>query len=629
MDRLLQRFKEVWVWDSEYVTVLGWHVKPVCMCAVELHTGATLSRAWHEGQSVPNPLPFGPDAVHIVYTATADLGFALAAGWGLPCYVVDLYAEYRAFTNGMLDNQGEKLETSLLAACHFYGVWDTTPEAEKEANRHRIIAGFPFTSEEMLRAVDYCHGDVRMTKDLAYRLLRDVPDIEQALHRGRCGKAVTCIEWNGTPVDMKTFDRLTNNSAALQERVISSFEDEYKLGLFVFDKKGKPHQPKANFTAWVRRMGFDESTWPFNGRFASQDDKEVVEAKAKLYAERFPEIEMYRQLRKFITIAKANFKFPIGPDGRNRSSMMPFVGSASRSQPKTSENIGNATKAIRSLLAPHRGEVLMHRDLSNAEYGISAALSEDQKRWHNYLYRDPYLVKAADFGFCDYSATKATHRDLRNRFKPVSLAGQYGQTPKGLSSVLGITVSQAEMFMERERRRYPKYQAWLEANNEDRSFDGYVETELGFRVWIPLDITKSYKSGWNSHLLRRAMNHPMQGNCAEILRCWCALLTEHGVDVCNTVHDAIFYVAQHDTWQDVDALVVRCMEEACEFVLGEGYILKSDRDVVFNNEAGYRHDPQTNFHYGHYQHEDGKKMWDKIMSALTELEAERERECYV
>ena len=620
MDRLLRRFETVWVWDSEYVTVPGWHVKPVCMCAVELHTGATLSRAWREGESISNPLPFGPNALHIVYTATADLSFALAAGWGLPFNVLDLYVEYRNLTNGLLDNQGEKFETSLLEACHYYGVWDTTPAAEKEANRARIIAGFPFSHDEMNHAVAYCHGDVRMTKDLAHRLVPDVENLDQAFHRGRCMKAVACLEWNGTPVDTAVYERLCRNSQSLQSQVVHSFEDEYRLGLFTFDKSGQPHLPKKNFTDWVRRIGFTEDTWTFNGAYASQDDKEVVERMALLHAERFPEIEQYRQLKKFLSIAKAEFKFPIGPDGRNRSAMMPFVGSASRSQPPTSQNIGNATKAIRSLLAPHRGEVLMHRDLGNAEYGISAALSGDKKRWENYLYRDAYLVKAADMGFCDYTATKSTHRELRNRFKPVSLAGQYGQTAKGLSDVLGISVSQAERFMERERRQYPVYQAWLESNDEDRSFNGYVETELGFRVRIPLNPLKSVRSGNNGHLLRRAMNHPMQGNCAEILRYWCCLLTERRVDVCNSVHDALFYVAPPDCWQDVDALVVRCMEEACEFVLGDGYILKSDRDVVLYSTDGYRYDPEVKIHYGHYQHEDGKKMWDKSEAALVELE---------
>lgn len=76
------------------------------------------------------------------------------------------------------------------------------------------------------------------------------------------------------------------------------------------------------------------------------------------------------------------------------------------------------------------------------------------------------------------------------------------------------------------------------------------------------------------------------------------------MDLGCTIHDAVMYTAPDDSWEDVDALMVRCMNEACEAVLGDGYILKSARDAV--------HFPD------HYQHEDGKKMWDQIQAALIE-----------
>ena len=607
MNRLLNMFKEVWVWDSEYIAVPGFHVTPVCMSAVEMRTGATVSRAFSSaGQTIPNPMNFGPDALHICYMSTADLGFALAAGWGLPHHVFDPWVEYRNLTNGAVDRHGEKVEHGIIAACHAYGIYDTTPEAEKEANRERIMRGFPFANEEMRRIQEYCDGDVRMLRDLCARLVPDVGNLAQALHRGRCMKAVACIEWNGVPVDTVMIDRLRANVPDVRRNLIRRIEDEYKFGIYTFDKKGNPHFSFNNFTAWVRRLGFNEDTWLFNRARASADDQEVLEPMAALYADVHPEIEVLRQLRKFLTIAKSEFKFAIGPDGRNRTQMMPFIGSASRHQPPTAQNIPNATKALRSLLAPHEDEVLMHRDWSNAEYGIAAALSDDKKRWENYLHRDAYLVKAADFGYCDYTATKATHRELRNKFKPVVLAGQYGQTAAGLAKVLGISEKRAEAFIEREKRLYPVYQSWLDANAEDRAFNGYVETEFGFRLQVPIDVSKSLRSAHNGHLIRRALNHPMQGNCAEIMRYASCLATERGIDLGCTIHDALMYTAPADCWQDVDALMLQCMNEACEAVLSEGFVLKSDRDVV--------HFPD------HYQHEDAKKMWDQIQTALTDVE---------
>jgi hypothetical protein len=267
-------FKTVYVWDSEYVAVPGYHVVPVCMSALELHSGKKISLAFdHAGEQLENPLDFGPDALHILFMATADLGFALSAGWGLPCNVLDLWVEYRCLTNGLIDSIGEKLEHNIISACHRYGVYDTTPVAEKEANRNRIMRGFPFTNEEMQRIQAYCDGDTRMTLDLCDQLVPDVENLAQALHRGRCMKAVACIEWNGVPVDVAMLDRLRKNIPAVRRNLIRQVEAEQNFGIYTFDKKDNPHFSFNNYTAWVRRMGFNEDTWTFNGVRASADDK--------------------------------------------------------------------------------------------------------------------------------------------------------------------------------------------------------------------------------------------------------------------------------------------------------------------------------------------------------------------
>ncbi len=260
--------------------------------------------------------------------------------------------------------------------------------------------------------------------------------------------------------------------------------------------------------------------------------------------------------------------------------------------------------------------MLLHRDSSNAEYGIAAALAHDDKRWDHYLHRDAYLVKAADYGFCDYTATKETHRALRNNFKPVVLAGQYGQTPEGFAKVLGISVRKAKLYQEREARLYPNYQEWLAINAENRAFDGFVETECGWKLWMPKRPT--------AHDIRTAMNLPMQGNCAEIMRFASCLATERGIDVGASIHDALFYTAPKDSWLDVDAAMKQCMDEACQVILGDEYILKSDRDVVLYDANGYRYDLERKVHYGHYQHEDGQKMWNEIEAALAEVENENQ-----
>jgi hypothetical protein len=86
----------------------------------------------------------------------------------------------------------------------------------------------------------------------------------------------------------------------------------------------------------------------------------------------------------------------------------------------------------------------------------------------------------------------------------------------------------------------------------------------------------------------------------------------------------LFYTAPEDSWEDVDgdAAIQRFMDEACQVVLGDEYVLKSDRDIV--SYDGYRYDAERMVHHGHYQHEDGQKMWNKIEVTLAQVESENQ-----
>src|ERR1019366_981005 len=253
LDHLYSMFPGgVYFGDTEYATVDGELFNGVCACFHEYRTGAVVTLAVEtEGQRPPAPLSFGPDTLFICYSAGAELGFFNSMRWRLPYNVLDLWVEYRNLTNGKTDNQGNKIETSLLAACYRYGVIDTTSVDEKERMRHRIMAGFPFTHEEMATIVEYCSADVRMLRDLAERMLPDIGDIEQALHRGRCMKAISCMEANGTPVDVDKLTLLREHSKPIRRMVVADFEAEYHTGIHVFDNEGDPHFNNLGYHAWV------------------------------------------------------------------------------------------------------------------------------------------------------------------------------------------------------------------------------------------------------------------------------------------------------------------------------------------------------------------------------------------
>src|SRR5690348_5604601 len=93
-------YREVWCLDFEFRAPDGERPEPLCMVARDLRGGREL-RLWRD-QLEPGRPPFRLDerALLVAYYASAELGCFLALGWPMPARVLDLFAEFRAATNG-------------------------------------------------------------------------------------------------------------------------------------------------------------------------------------------------------------------------------------------------------------------------------------------------------------------------------------------------------------------------------------------------------------------------------------------------------------------------------------------------------------------------------------------------
>src|SRR4051812_544095 len=119
-------FKEVWAVDFEFTVTTGQRPHPLCMVARELGTGR-LVRWWLDPcRPVAPPYPIGPNVLVVAYYASAELGCHLALNWPMPARVLDLYAEFRSNTNGLLVPCGN----SLLGALAYHGL-DAMAATEK------------------------------------------------------------------------------------------------------------------------------------------------------------------------------------------------------------------------------------------------------------------------------------------------------------------------------------------------------------------------------------------------------------------------------------------------------------------------------------------------------------------
>jgi hypothetical protein len=113
----------------------------------------------------------------------------------MPVYVLDLFTEFRALTNGLRTISGN----GLLGALAYFGI-EAMDAAEKDDMRALALRGGPWSAEERASLLNYCESDVISLRKLLGAMQSRI-DFPRALLRGRFMKAAASIEWTGVPIN--------------------------------------------------------------------------------------------------------------------------------------------------------------------------------------------------------------------------------------------------------------------------------------------------------------------------------------------------------------------------------------------------------------------------------------------
>ena len=164
--------------------------------------------------------------------------------------------------------------------------------------------------------------------------------------------------------------------------------------------------------------------------------------------------------------------------------------------------------------ALHPGDKFLSADYSQIELRLLAHLSGDE-----------HLVAAFNSG-ADFHASTAARvfgvpveevtAQMRARAKAVNFGIVYGQQAFGLAQSLEIPMAEARDMIDRYFEAYPGVRAYLDETVERAKELGYAETMFGRRRHIPeLAARNAMQRGFGE---RTAMNHPMQGSAADIIK---------------------------------------------------------------------------------------------------------------
>lgn len=223
-------------------------------------------------------------------------------------------------------------------------------------------------------------------------------------------------------------------------------------------------------------------------------------------------------------------------------------------------------RTVKTAFSAGEGSVFLAVDYSQIELRLLAHLSGDE-----------HLVRAFNEGEDFHAETAArvfgvpvseVTTDLRSRAKAVNFGIVYGQQAYGLSQSLHISMAEARDMIDRYYEAYPGVRTFLDNVVARAKQTGYAETMYGRRRHIPeLKAKNPQLRGFGE---RTAMNHPMQGTAADIIKIAMARvsrrLEEEGfaAHMILQVHDELDFECPTDEVERLTTMVRDVMEHVVD-----------------------------------------------------------------
>ncbi len=229
-------------------------------------------------------------------------------------------------------------------------------------------------------------------------------------------------------------------------------------------------------------------------------------------------------------------------------------------------------REIRRAFVAAPGTKLLAADYTQVELRVLAHISLDEA-----------MLAAFRAGVDIHRATAATiysvpleqvTSEQRSIAKMVNFATSYGVSAFGLASRTSLNRTEAQAFLDAYFQTYPGIRRYVDETIARAKEQGYVETLLGRRRYFPILKNRSGSPADRQQAERAAINHPIQGTAADIIKMAMvrlhAALAEQGLRsrLLLQVHDELVLEVPDGELQAAAALVRQVMEGAFELDSG-------------------------------------------------------------
>ena len=256
---------------------------------------------------------------------------------------------------------------------------------------------------------------------------------------------------------------------------------------------------------------------------------------------------------------------------------------------------------MRRLIQPPEGMGMGYVDWSANEFGTAAGLSGDELMKEAYRSQCPYLWFAIKVGHAPKESTKASHPEVRNKFKTLSLALMYGQGRDGIALRLGVSKAEADSLILIHKRTFKKFWEWSDESVAKALLNKRIVSNCGWRYFVrstEIEESTGKKRGPN---VRSLMNWPMQSHGSEMMRMATVLITQESIAICAVVHDAFLVIDQAESIFETAEKTQKLMTEASKIIL-KGFELKTDAEVFIHPER--------------FPEERGEEVWNMLQNQL-------------
>lgn len=219
-------------------------------------------------------------------------------------------------------------------------------------------------------------------------------------------------------------------------------------------------------------------------------------------------------------------------------------------------------KTVRKAFVSEKGYVLLSSDYSQIDLRVLAHLCEDKAMLEAFNNNEDIHTRTASDIF-NKNVLDITKKE-REIAKRINFGLVYGMSGFGLSKDMGITLTEANEFIKAYFVRYPGVKEFMNKTIQFVNDNGYVNTILGRRRYIPEIKSKIQKIRLLGE--RFAINTPVQGSSADVLKKAMVDLQQglsgYGdkVRMLLQIHDEIICEVHESIVSEISGIVVDKME---------------------------------------------------------------------